>query len=101
MNKQQQKLLLHDIQTDTGLPLDDLVNHPKHYTQNGIVCIDGIASSMPVDQFYGYLKGNIIKYLWRYDQKLKGNPVQDLNKARWYLDRLIKVFECQEEKTSK
>ena len=42
---------------------------------------------MPPDQFEGYLRGNIIKYTWRYDRK---NGVQDLEKARWYLDKLIK-----------
>jgi hypothetical protein len=43
---------------------------------------------MPDHEFRGYLKGNALKYLWRYDYK--GKPVEDLRKCRWYIDRLIK-----------
>jgi hypothetical protein len=64
----------------------DAVNAPQHYTQGGIECIDAIAASMTVDEFSGFLKGNVMKYLWRY--KNKGNAAQDLAKARWYLERL-------------
>jgi hypothetical protein len=42
---------------------------------------------MPPEQYFGYLKGNVMKYLWRYDYKEK--PVEDLRKADWYLNRLI------------
>lgn len=66
---------------------DDPVNHPNHYTQGGVECIDAIKASMTPEAFKGYLKGNAIKYLWRYLNK--GKPVQDLEKARWYLDKLI------------
>lgn len=66
--------------------LDDPVNHPSHYTQGTVECIDAIESSMTAQQFLGYLKGNAMKYLWRY--QFKGG-VEDLRKARWYLDRLI------------
>jgi hypothetical protein len=64
----------------------DAVNSPEHYTQGGIECIDGIEASMNFVEFSGYLKGNVMKYLWRY--KNKGNAAQDLAKARWYLERL-------------
>ena len=67
--------------------MSDVVNHPAHYTNGDIECIDAIKASMGVDKFCGYLKGNILKYLWRYE--LKENPVQDLEKALWYLKRLI------------
>lgn len=67
--------------------MSDVVNHPTHYTNGDIECIDAIRASMGKDKFYGYLKGNIIKYLWRYE--LKEKPVQDLEKAQWYLNRLI------------
>ena len=43
---------------------------------------------MTSDEFHGYLKGNIIKYVSRY--KFKGEPLEDLQKAQWYLNRLIK-----------
>lgn len=64
----------------------DPVNHPYHYTSGDIECIDAIRASMSHEAFCGYLKGNVIKYLWRY--QLKVNPVEDLKKADWYLEKL-------------
>ena len=64
----------------------DAVNNPEHYNRGGIECIKAIKSSMTDAEFRGYLKGNAMKYLWRYDSK--GNPAQDLAKCAWYLDRL-------------
>lgn len=66
--------------------MSDLVNHPPHYTQNGIECIEAIKASMSRESFLGYLKGNAMKYMWRCQHK--GNPEQDIQKAQWYLDRL-------------
>lgn len=66
----------------------DPVNHPSHYTQGDIECIDAIKASMQPSEFNGYLKGCILKYLWRYENKAK--PKEDLEKAEWYLKRLIK-----------
>ena len=60
----------------------DLVNHPPHYTQGKIEVLDFI-----LDQRFGYLAGQVIKYVARY--RFKGSAVQDLQKARFYLDRLI------------
>jgi hypothetical protein len=59
--------------------------NPGHYKQGGIECIEAIKAATG-DGFIGYLRGNVMKYLWRYDKK---NGVEDLKKARWYLDRLI------------
>lgn len=67
---------------------EDVVNKPHHYNTGSIECIDAIKEAMEPEQFQGYLKGNCIKYLWRYEYK--GKPVEDLRKARWYLERLIK-----------
>lgn len=72
----------------------DLVNHPEHYTSGSIECIDAIKASMSFDDFCGYLKGNVIKYLWRYNHK--GNPIQDLKKAQWYLTKLIDILKSKE-----
>lgn len=66
--------------------LYDEVHTPLHYNQGLIECIDAIKASMTPLEFKGYLKGNALKYLWRYAYKDK--PVQDLAKAEWYLDRL-------------
>lgn len=74
---------------------NDVVNHPKHYTKGGVECIEAIKASMSPESFEGYLKGNALKYLWRY--RLKGKPVEDLEKAKWYLNRLHKELSQQEE----
>jgi hypothetical protein len=63
------------------------VENPDHYNTGAIEAIEAIKASMPSEQFFGYLKGNVMKYLWRYDYKEK--PVEDLRKADWYLNRLI------------
>ena len=67
-------------------PEPDLVNSPAHYTSGGIETIDFIKAKLTDEEFTGYLKGNVIKYVTRAD--LKGNRSQDLAKAKWYLDRL-------------
>ena len=69
----------------------DSVNNPSHYTAGGIECIDAMKASMSDEEFQGFLKGNVQKYVWRYREK--GKPAQDLRKASWYLDRLIKEIE--------
>jgi uncharacterized Ntn-hydrolase superfamily protein len=67
----------------------DVVNHPKHYNQSGIECIDAIKAATG-DGFEFYLQGNILKYLWRHKYK---NGVEDLKKAEWYLKKLIEVVD--------
>jgi hypothetical protein len=76
---------------------EDVVNSPNHYNNGSIECIEGIQASMSTEAFAGYLKGNCMKYLWRYDYK--GKPVEDLQKAQWYLAKLLNVvvFEDGEE----
>jgi len=65
---------------------DDPVNSPSHYNMLSIEAIDIIEMSMTKQEFLGYLKGNVLKYVIRY--KHKGYPEQDLNKAFWYLNKL-------------
>ena len=64
----------------------DMVNSPPHYNQTGIECVQAISAATG-DGFKYYLQGNIMKYLWRFDYK--GKPLEDLEKAQWYLDKLI------------
>lgn len=64
----------------------DVVNHPPHYTQGGIECIDYIESVLTPEEFAGYCKGNAIKYTHR--ERHKGGT-ESLEKAVWYLNRLI------------
>lgn len=65
----------------------DLVNHPPHYTQGGIECIDALKAALGDEGFRAYCRGAAIKYLWRGPHK--GSETQDYEKARWYLNRLI------------
>ena len=65
----------------------DMVNSPPHYNKAGIECIDAIQAATE-EGFEYYLQGNILKYLWRYRYK---NGVEDLEKAKWYLEKLIKI----------
>ncbi len=69
--------------------VDTKVDHPPHYTQNSMETIDVIENSMPRVHFCGYLRGNILKYMLRYEYK---GGTEDLKKARWYLNRLIKTL---------
>lgn len=64
----------------------DPVNHPAHYTQGGIETIDFIEAKQ-----FNYRIGNAVKYLTRYRDK--GNPVEDLEKAIWYIRREIQRIE--------
>lgn len=66
---------------------NDSVKHPAHYTDGKIECIEAIKESMPKEEYRGYLKGQVMKYIWRY--KHKGKPLEDLRKAQQYLDWLI------------
>jgi hypothetical protein len=70
---------------------EDLVNHPPHYSDGGIECIEAIEAQLSLEEYRGYLRGNCTKYLWRC--MLKGKPVEDLKKCQWYLKRLLQTFE--------
>ena len=65
----------------------DNVNHPSHYLGN-VEVIDYIEDKLTSEQFEGYLVGNVIKYLSRYQKK---NGLEDLQKGRWYLNKLIEI----------
>ena len=72
-------------------PNVDMVNHPDHYTQGRIECIDALkAATVSKTGIEAVCTANAIKYLWRYEEK---NGIEDVKKARWYIDRLIKELE--------
>lgn len=78
----------------------DNVNHPKHYTQGGIECIDAIDAAVinkPTTR-EAVCVANVIKYLWRYESK---NGLEDVKKARWYLDRLLMHIAKRESRKQK
>ncbi|RQW09961.1 DUF3310 domain-containing protein [Paenibacillus rhizophilus] len=65
----------------------DPVNRPKHYTSGKVECIDAIESAIAgLDANEAFLTGQVLKYMWRWKYK---NGAEDLNKANWYLQRLI------------
>ena len=64
----------------------DAVNSPEHYNMLDIEAINLIEMSMTKDEFLGYLKGNVLKYIIRY--KHKGKAGEDLDKGKWYLEKL-------------
>ena len=66
--------------------MSDPVNHPSHYTQGGVECIEAVQASMSKEEFEGYCKGCAQKYIWRWRDK---GGVEDLEKAQFYLIRLI------------
>lgn len=63
------------------------VDHPTHYNQHSIEVIDIIRNSMSEAEYKGFLKGNVIKYICR--SEYKNNEIEDLQKADWYLTKLI------------
>ena len=73
----------------------DAVNHPNHYCQGGIECIKAIEASMTPEEFQGYCKGNVMKYIWRFREK---NGLEDLKKAQVYLGWMIESKEKQDNK---
>ena len=62
--------------------MTDTVNNPKHYTSHpsGVECIE-------ITEHMNFCLGNAVKYVWR--ASLKGKEIEDLRKARWYIDREI------------
>lgn len=74
---------------DENVP--DMVNHPQHYTQGGIECIDALkAATVGKRGIEAVCVANVIKYLWRYEEK---NGIEDIRKAKWYIERLLKELE--------
>ena len=67
---------------DAGRPAHDVVNYPAHYTAHpsGVECIQ-------ITEHMNFCRGNAVKYIWRADDK--GDPLENLRKAVWYLEREI------------
>ena len=68
----------------------DSVNHPQHYVQGGIECIDVIRAARGTDGCIQFCVGNAIKYLFR--DAHKGRPLEDLQKAQWYINNAIELI---------
>ena len=64
----------------------DDVDSPFHYNKGSIECVDAIEAASTKEEFEGYVRANVLKYVWRFRYK---DNIKDLRKARWYLDKLI------------
>ena len=73
--------------------MSDAINKPAHYNQGSIECIEAMEIVLTPEEFRGFLKGNAIKYLWREENK---GGIEDLRKAKWYIDRLIEHCDLRE-----
>jgi len=71
----------------------ETINHPSHYVDGAIECIEAIEAQLTAEEYRGYLKGNCVKYLWR--ERHKGG-LESLKKCGWYLDRLIQFDEANQ-----
>ena len=66
--------------------MSDIINHPSHYETQGIECIKAMEITQGREAVKSFCLCNAYKYLWRHKNK---NGLEDLKKARWYLDRYI------------
>ena len=72
----------------------DMINHPKHYTQGGIECIDAMESALGKQVVIDFCLGNAFKYIFRCKNK---NGLEDIKKANWYLNKLVELAEKENE----
>jgi len=94
LNKMKEDTMLSPYSNNNKDDTVDMVNQPPHYNRKNVEAIRAIEASMEDSDFCGYLKGNILKYLWRYNYK--GKPLEDLEKSKYYLNLLIeKVKESE------
>ena len=81
---------MHERENTNGVNMTeeiDMVNSRPHYNNNPgmIECIDAIRAMLSPEEYIGYLRGNSLKYRWRFRYK---NGIEDLQKAEWYENRL-------------
>lgn len=72
----------------------DNINHPKHYEGN-IECIDAMQEALGKEGVIYFCMGNAFKYIWRCRKKHE-TPLEDLKKARWYVDKAIALMETND-----
>jgi hypothetical protein len=89
-------LILGDLESwkDIKIELEEKVNHPSHYTQGSVECIEALESATSnLTGIDAVCTANAIKYMWRWKQK---GGLEDLKKAKWYIERLITKWENHE-----
>jgi hypothetical protein len=83
---EEEKMVMNYIASIQNKLPEDKVNNPSHYTQGGIETIDYLKAKLSKEEFIGFCKGNVFKYLSR--EALK-NGKEDMKKAQWYLNKMI------------
>lgn len=73
-----------------GIILTDNVNHPQHYTDGGIECIDAMLSTFGEETVKSFCVCNAFKYIWRHQHK---NGNEDIKKAQWYINKYLELGE--------
>ena len=68
--------------------LNDVINHPSHYTQGSVECIDAMKSAFGAEELAVYCKIAAFKYIWRCERK---NGSEDIKKAVWYLKKYLEL----------
>ena len=83
--------ILNDQYAEIEQIRQDMINHPSHYTQGKVECIDALESAtIGKSGIEAVCVANVIKYLWRYEEK---NGIEDVKKAQFYLNRLLATLE--------
>ena len=74
--------------------MNDSVQHPSHYNQGSIECIEAMESAYGINAVINFCLCNAFKYVWRAQHK---NGVEDIKKAKWYLEKIIDILEVEDE----
>lgn len=85
-----QAIQVLDITSGSDFDIDgdeeeDNINNPKHYTLGKVECIDAIEGMLGEEGLMAFCVANAVKYIWRH--RLKGKPIEDLEKAQWYVNK--------------
>ena len=67
----------------------EMVNHPSHYNQGGMECIDGLIGAFGKKEVATFCKINAMKYIWRLGHK--DEEAQEIGKIKWYLDKYLEL----------
>lgn len=90
-NYTEHRKMMKDFEAKHSKQPEHDVNHPSHYKRGGVECINALQAALTGEQYEGFLHGNVFKYVFR--ANFKGKKREDLEKASWYLDRLLDFTE--------
>lgn len=92
MSEQNIDITCHRYGEDKEIPMTSI--NPSHYRKGKVECYEAIDTAITgLIGFDAFCTGQVIKYMWRWKNKHPRNPVEDLKKANWYLQKLIEKYE--------